>query len=428
MNNNNRVAIFQAEWPLQIHTLNAAIMLAREGVNVDIFLYKVALISEIDIIKKFKNIKVYSFEEPKVHTNNDINHIFLWKNIQKIRDFLEIKTRLKNIFDIFELFLFAIGNHDFFIPQNITNDVLKAIKDKQFKVFIGVEKLGLIWATQISKIVKTSVIYYSLELYDMDQFSTWRLRRIKKAEEAAHKGTLSTIIQDSRRGKVLFKYNSVIPKNVFYVPVSVIQDDAVEVTSNDLFFNIIKKLKLRKNQVLILQFGKLERFGLDLAKIAQGFPENWTLVLHDGLAENFWNKSSLIRKIKEVNVNNKVILSTEKLTSIQIQDLIRSSNIGLVFYPQIDLNNYLTAFASEKLALYLSQKIPIISFNYEGYEHIEECKCGVIIPSLNEITPAINLILQEYKTYQENTSVVFQEYYNFEAKFMSVIDFIKEIK
>jgi len=123
--------------------------------------------------------------------------------------------------------------------------------------------------------------------------------------------------------------------------------------------------------------------------------------------------------------HDKFIFSNELVPSEQIIDVISSADIGLVFYTAETENDLLTAFSSEKLALYLQQGKPIIAFDYPGYRKLmDECECGVLIHSLSDLPQAIETILADWDRYSRNALKCFNLYYDYSRNFMPVIEWI----
>lgn len=409
-----RIGIFQADWPLQSQTANCAFMLARAGYEVDLFLNNVPQYFDIQSSPEFQenpniHLHIYGNREDDLHFPFPLrsNKIFLKKlNTLMARLFLRMLITMR-------------------WKQSVINEaVLKQsadfIEGKNFRLFIGIEKKGLLWAGNMGDRFSCPYLYYSLELYTKDHpdaMLTYLDRQIKKAEAVYHKKAAATIIQDAARACVLFEDNGVPPDGLtFYVPVSLLGAARQERSS---FFNY--KYKLPPTQKIILQFGLFynRRFSAELIDVARQFTSDSTLVLHGySLSESYQN-------IIENKCHDKFIFSNELVPSEQIIDVISSADIGLVFYTAETENDLLTAFASEKLALYLQQGKPIVAFDYPGYRKlINECECGVLIHSLSELPQAISTILADWDRYSRNAVKCFNKYYNYSDNFTPVIEWL----
>jgi glycosyltransferase involved in cell wall biosynthesis len=203
-----------------------------------------------------------------------------------------------------------------------------------------------------------------------------------------------------------------------YVPVSLM---GPIVMRRSTFFQ--EKFRIHPQHILILQFGNIseDRFSLELTDIAQQFPDNWHLILHG------FGEEAVIRTIQSHNTHQRALLSLERLPTSLIPDMASSAHIGLVLYSYHPVNDRLTAFSSEKIALYLQCGLPIIGFAYPGYEFFEQQGCGVLISSIDQLPDAIQRIANEYDTFQANAYRCFMKYYEFSKNFSKVVTFVKNL-
>ncbi|MEA5573954.1 hypothetical protein [Calothrix sp. UHCC 0171] len=410
------VGIFQAEWPLQCHTLNSAIVLAKSGFNIDLFLYDTHIIDDFETLYQSSNINIYIFDEP-----------YNGENYSGTQLLYRLRRKLfKQLNKFIEPYLYH-SNNDNFIPYYVNKNVFKIAKSKQYECLIGIEKLGLVWAAKLANKINVPYVYHSLELHSNNHpycNKSLHIKRLKKAEEKYHKSSYATIIQDEDRADFLFKDNGIKSEEdkIIYLPVSLLGDAFPE----KLTF-LQEKFKIDKNQLIILQFGQASRFGIELTQISQKFPQEWTLAIHDGLLSNLWGDDTYIKKLQSIDTKKRVIFSTDKLKSKQIKDLVASAHIGLVLYSNSCENDILTVFASEKLALYLQCGLPVIAFDYPGYEIIEQSKCGVLIKTIEDLPNAIKIISNDFDKYRLNAYKTFIKYYQFEPNFEKVIKMIKNL-
>jgi len=416
------IGIFQAEWPLQCHTINSAIMLSQAGFYIDLFLYKTQVFIEIEQVKAIPNINIHIFTEDCTHVSGkNIN----W--LRRIKGYYRFQKILSKILDIY-LFRFRVSQDtplSYFIPNHVNQEIDVITSGKHYQCFIGVEKLGLVWAGNVANKIRLPYLYHNLELYTKNHpiyHSSIRMKILKKNEEKYHKLSSATIIPDEKRAEVLFKDNGVTKSNIVYLPISLLGN--IYENKSNVFPG---KSKLSEDKVVIINFGQIRRLGLELTQIAQKFPNNWNLIIHDGLIISEWKDNAFIEQLQKIDVEKRVKFSLEKLNSQSIKELVASAHIGLVLYSNYCENDYLTVFSSEKLALYLQCGIPIIAFNYPGYEIIEQCNCGVLIEEIEDLSSAIAKILSDYNTYQVNAHKTFTQYYNFENNFNHVIRTIKEL-
>lgn len=420
-----RIAIFQANWPLQVHTFNCAITLAKANFQVDIFLYKTFHsfdIVDLRELDQYNNIKVYN-----IGNNISKKKLFSAKSRKYLKSnfepLLSQYMRVRSFFK--DIYYYLIRRRaSVLLPGWVLQNTINLMKDKFYHALIGVEKNGLIWAGQIAECFNVPFIYYSLELYTDDYFSKYIIKsfyfkKLRATEIKYHKKAHATIIQDVERAKVLFQANQ-IPMTgavIFYVPVSLL-GKSIKANSNFVYNLSEKNIKDRK---IILHFGKInDNILFKLVESAQQFPDNCILLLHGDI------NAQIISKIDDIDINKRVLISTKMLHYKEIWKVIKSADIALSLYLPFTDNDRLTVFSSEKMARYAKCGIPFISYNYPCYVNFaNEDHSGVVIQTLNELPEAINEILTSYKYFQKNAYKTFYKYYDFEHNFNKVIRYLK---
>ncbi len=409
-----RIGIFQADWPLQSQTANCASLLAYAGYEVDMFFHRVPQYVDILSLPAFQ-------ETSRIHLHilghqaYDNPPSFPRQRNQKIVP--KLKTFVEQYFVWTQQIL---GKKQPLIAEAVTRQASAIIEGKLFRLFIGVEKKGLIWAGIMGDHFQIPYIYYSLELYTKDHPDAMRTpldRLLKAAEESYHRKAKATIIQDIERATVLYEDNGLTGKGLtFFIPVSLL-DNPQEGKSTFLR----DKFNLPSTQKLILQFGLFydRRFSLELIDIAKKFPMEQTLILH-----GFSLSKSYHRQIQK-KLHHRCILSQELVPSSNIGKVVASADIGLVLYTAETKNDFLTSFSSEKMALYLQHGKPIIAFDYPGYRQLmDECECGVLIHDLSELPSAVNTILENWDHYSKNAFRCFSLHYDFNRNFKPFLDWL----
>jgi glycosyltransferase involved in cell wall biosynthesis len=408
------IGVFQADWPIQKHTLYLLNGLAEEGYHVDLFCFKTLFIHLPKEYCKSDSIHVHD-----LFPHEAFNQLYKSLPAKVKRHFRRLASGLQ------EKFLLFAKNYERFIPKEVVENVFRIVQGKYYVAFIGIEKLGLVWASQVAKNLQKPYLYYSLELYTSQHPLAKRndfWRRLKVAETYSCKQSVAIIIQDEKRAELLLKDNQLKSHPIIYLPISLPGEPCCLKKSNYLR----EKFLLSDDKVLLLQFGKVTRYGEELIKLAQTFPDNYVLVLHDGLIGNLWNYEELIVRFKELDYNHKVIFSLEDLNDEQTLELVASADAGLVLYTDRYDNDRLTIFSSEKIALYLKCGLPIIGFRYPGYDLLEATKSGVLIDAIEEIPDAVRGVIDESIEYRKNAQKLFVEKYKFEKNFQELAHFLGE--
>ena len=308
------------------------------------------------------------------------------------------------------------------------DQALNLMAGKRYRCLIGVEKQGLIWAGLLARKLRVPVLYYNLELY-IDEGDYWRAIMPREADHLAfwclllgerlhHRRAAATIIQDPDRARVLCQHNGLQMSGatILYVPVSVL---GTPYRQRSHYLH--DALGLPHGQKIILYFGHLweRRYVLELTEVAQRFPDDWTLVLHGE------GSDATVQKIKAIDRGQKVMLSRTMVPAERIQEVIASAEVGLLFYSGETDNERLTAFASEKIALYMQCGIPFVGFDYPGFRRLmEEEHCGVVVSRLDQLPEAIGEILACPDTFRQSAHRAFAKYYCFADNFAKVVDTI----
>lgn len=402
-----RIAVFQYEWPLQSYSKDLVEKLSENGYRVDFFSFNASKHNFIKISEK-KNLRIHSCEKiPFIlyhHSFFPFNIVL--KVLNKIRWIR--RKRFEKLFSNSET---GIIDPDVLIP------VYSFINKKKYKCFIGIEKKGLIWAGILSSHTKTDLLYYSLELYVDDHPQIPELEfAIREAEKKYHAISKATMIQDAFRAKILFQYNQISSAETILIPLSV---RGLPYQNHNKYFQ--KKFGVQ-NKSLILYFGMINegRFCTEYAKVARSLPNDMAMVLH-GFGENEY-----LDFLRLEFANEKLILSTDFIDDSKLLELVSSAKIGLSLYHNEYSNDRLTAFSSQKIALYCQCGIPFVAFRNESYEKLTSAfKCAELIDTIDELLPAINRIDQNYTAYSESAFKAFNAYYNFDKNFEVLHEYLK---
>ena len=400
MPSHGNIAVFQAYHSLQIHTLNVVKYLRESGYSVDLFL----------LFQDGIHVQYVNLQENQIFDYSDCSPS--WKSQTNI---------LKRNLGALRYYVIEPILSKFLIPNIVLKRTKEQLAKKQYVCFIGVEKNGLVWAGLMGKIFKIPYLYYSLELYTDEYYAFTRphkrLRfwRTRQLEKRFHPGAHATIVQDEVRGTVLMTMQNI------YLPVSIAGKPIFQ--KSDLLH---EKFHISKKKRIILQFGLITgaRLSDKIAEAVQHIDNKWVIVFHGAVTEE-----GIIDRIKKINSNNNIILSTDLIASSLIDEIIESVDIGLCFYDNKVQNDFHTGFSSEKLARYLQCGIPVIAFDYPTFKlSVEKNKCGVCIKGLDELPIAIQKIENDYNRYRENAFKTYRSTFEFKCQFKKVLNFIDHLE
>ncbi len=436
MQDNRRIAFFHSGWLVESQTANAVTMFADAGYDVELFTYNRPPSQEyvnFEELKKRTKAEIYQlwrFDETssKPVTPKPTNGTPTLK--QRFKSFL--RTRFPSVAsshlflrNAYQSYCLRRGLAETLLAPGLVDRALKLMAGKQYRCLIGVEKKGLIWAGLVARKLQVPFFYHSLELYTDEDYCCRMLgeephafRRLRLGERLHHRRAYATIIQDADRARVLFNDNGLdrSKANVFYVPVSVLGDPYKQRSRY-----LQESLRIPCGRKIILYFGNIweRRYVCELVKVAQTFPDDWVLVMHGPTS------GSTTEKIKELDEGRKVILSLELVPSEQIQEVIASADVGLLFYSGQSHNERLTAFSSEKMALYMQCGVPFVAFDYPGFRRLAEDEgCGLVISRLEELPDAIGEILSSDDKFRQRAQRAFCKHYSFAKSFAKVVEAI----
>jgi len=380
-----RIAIFQYEWPILSYTINLATKLAESGYVVDYFTKDCSLnFADFNQLKDDKNVFM---------------HVYAAKKKQKIGNIIiSLIPFVDRTFNV--------------ISNNVLSESVDIIKNNAYTCFIGIEKKGMIWAGKVAEINHVPYLYYSLELYveDMPFFQNDKtFVDLRKEEIKYHKLSRATIIQDEMRAEVLLKANEIKKMDLIYIPISILGG-----INEKRYHYFHEKYNIDRNKKVLLCLGQItkNRLSFELAEIAQSLGDEYVMVLH-GPGER-----KEVDKLREKYSCEKLMISNTLVPHEMLKQLIASAHIGLVMFRNEYFNERLTAFSSEKIALYLQSGIPIVGFDIGNYRKLMNiCHCGELIGNFDELPPVIDKIMSNYRYYSQKAFSAYNDHFNFEKHY-----------
>lgn len=429
-----RVAVFQANWPLQVHTTNVVELLTRRGYAVDLFLYGVprdfadvsvpAVNEHVSIIDlsslahdESSNV-VATHPAPANPTATAIRQSSLLRPakllVRRLRAWRETAK-----------FLLRIGDLEHVLPTGVLESSGGHLRRKRYRLFIGIERAGLIWAGEMGRRLGVPTAYYSLELYtnDSPQFSGRPFRRLKRLESRYHRRSRATIVQDSDRARILLADNRVRERAVVvhHVPVSLL---GMPLREKSHYLH--DRLGLAHHLKIILLLGQVhaERYSHAAISAAQDFPEDWVLVVHGPAYGNV----QLLADLTRLNTRGRARISTDLIPESELADLVASADVGLAFYSPATVNEYWTGRASEKVARYAQAGVPMIAFDYPSFRGVfERYTCGRVIGEVSDLKGELETIFASYNAYRNGAFEAYEKVYEFSNHFERVVDWVDSL-
>lgn len=382
------INVFQYDWAIQIHTVNLANVAVEKGYTVNLFLCNCS--EFVCPISAFDNkVNIYKFTKKNSFLKRKINNLF---------------------YKLFRSHIW-IDRVDDEILEWSTSKIDSSVKN----VLLGIEKKGLIWAGALSKKINATLIYYSLEIYFENPgfIEKRQYNYLRQNEIEYHQLAQFTIIQDWFRASHLLRNNNYPNSKLIFCPIS-IRTDNVSVNEELI-------IKRQKNPI-VLYFGKIYqyRFLEEICNLTNNENTNYKVWLHGYCDLHYKEVLLKIGNDSRLNFTNVLLPYNE------VKAYIADATIGICLYRNNDCNDRLTGFSSEKIAVFLSLGIPIITFFNETTDFLfSKFKCGISINHINELDEAINSILLNYHSYSNESLSAFNKIFNFDKNIEGLFQVIE---
>ncbi|MGZ4947378.1 MAG: hypothetical protein ACXV5N_13560 [Halobacteriota archaeon] len=308
--------------------------------------------------------------------------------------------------------------------------------DEDFLCFIGVEPSGLIASTLAADALRLKrripVIYYNQELLLDNECHTVDSKALKALERTCNQDCYLTIVQDKQRARYLRDDNRLGTDSVICVPVSGIAEPSV--TKGTFLHDVCG---IPKGKKVLLYVGTLASWAMctEMARAAQNWRDDFVLVLHTWREGND-PYTNLIRTLAD---NNKVFLSQRFVDWRQMPELLSSADIGLAFYRSSGTTLFETddpsknffeiGHSSNKLVQYLEVGLPVITSDFPSLRGIVDgYGCGECAKDPDEIEFLAERIFQDYDRYRANTLHCYESEYDFMKHFKEVVNRIRELE
>jgi glycosyltransferase involved in cell wall biosynthesis len=281
-------------------------------------------------------------------------------------------------------------------------------KERDYSIAFGIDPQGLIAATFAMRKRGVPVVYVSLEFL-MDDRLVWG-RAMRVLERYSAKRATCTVIPGEDRAHYLQKHLSLRPEQCFILPNTRIGQ--ARYYRGDF---LRKRFNIPPGTKIFLQAGGIApwNMSLELAEVAQTWPQDWALVLHGFAYDN-----SYLERIRALTAKGRVFLSTDLVSLEELDSVIGSANIGLVFYSKENENHQHISLASGKLADALRCGLPVITSPSPGIEKmLSDHKFGRSVDHPRDIALAASYIFKDYSTYTENSLACYKAKFDFNGSF-----------
>lgn len=282
-----------------------------------------------------------------------------------------------------------------------------------FDLVIGIERSGLEIAARFAEKSGVPFVYYCLELYIEDHPEYPRFKWKRRSEIESHRRAAATIIQDQSRWNALREANGPVSDEVFFLPVGVprLAERAAQAAP-----------AAEPSTVLYLGLIRPTRFADELLAAAPALPSGARMRLHGPISRDY-AKTLAGRRLPD-----NVTVTTELLDEAGVVELVESAAIGLSLYRRDYANDRITAFSSQKLAMYLRAGVPVITFASESYaELFSRHRCGEMIDDFAELPAAVGKILERRQEYSRAAREAFAAIYDIDQYWARLAEFLTRV-
>ena len=422
-----KVAIFQSDWLLQIHTLNLIDGFALTGWSVHVYFYNVdkSLVNGFQLAQADR-VRLHEYSDCSSLVELSRSTAFLdwrWKDALRPRFnhkpsvsciLLEVLKIAKRSLTYLPTYLRwrIFGNINNMFSSGILHDAVDACRGERYDLVIGVEALGLILAERATRSSRRELAYYSLEI-ESHTLKPYLLGELQhRLEMKSLQKCQFTLIQDEMRWSILQASSKAFHVKPQFIPVS-LRGKSSPIKTDYLF----EELNIHKGKKILLSLGYVScsRYFSELINASSDLPDDWVLVFHGPALDE--EKEMISKALSSLEKRN-VFWSSKLCDPSEIGAVVASATAGLALYSNHDANHALTAKSSEKIAYYAKACIPIISFDYPSYIRLfEECEWGVAIGSVKQLASAIRALDVDYERYASNAGEAFRLVYHFDRHF-----------
>lgn len=310
------------------------------------------------------------------------------------------------------------------IRRHFVENVATATRGRHYDAVIGVDMLGLAAARPLAARHRVPLVYWSLEIMFLRDFWSPVWRRIKRRERADHGAASLLVIQDAEREHALCAENRVSNVPTLFIPNSPRGQVAPDLGRD----HFRRQFRLRDDTQVILHAGSIceGMRSSDLAACAATWPDNQMLIFHSHTPIDL--HTHYYRDIVTSGAE-RVLISTQPVPYDELDSLMAAADVGIVIYDStLGPNFQLLAGASGKLSHYLRCGVPVISVDNPSIARVlEEHQCGIGVDRVEDVADAVQTILADHANYRDRATQTYQDQFEFEKHFHSLLNFLEGI-
>lgn len=393
----SRVAIVHPAATFETHpTLrNAALLLARAGHRVDVF------------IRRHPTLVPPQFEEDEIRVRFSPDSVLRLREMSLPSRGLRLAARVGAA-----------------VIESVW--LTKVLLRQRPRLVIGVDPDGIVVAAAAGTLLRVPVAYFSLEILLGGEVSSLRLRLLKLLERRASRRAAFVLVQDEERAEILRRENGLSESRFLLVPNAPL---AATVGAGSRYWH--ERFGLPDDEKIVLYAGSYAAW-TGLAEIIESthtWPPGWSLVVH-------LRKKPPTPELERLQsrASDRVLFSTEAVPQDALDELFAGAEVGIAFYVvQPDLwyaqeNLRTVGLSSGKIAYYLRAGLPVIVNEGTSLaEFVREEECGVVVEQPEETGDALARIAAAYESYSVESRRAFRERLDFARGFDEVVRFVDQL-
>ena len=320
----------------------------------------------------------------------------------------------------------SLGNWGRFVRGRKSHRMLRSEK---YDLVFGVNAEGVVAAFDYHKKWRVPFVYLSYEIFFKNELYEKARLRLKREEIEASQFADLTIVQDPRRGYLLFQENNVSKKRMFWLPVSPKMEGIARKSDY-----LRKAYHIPDEKWVVLHSGSFEKwtYAEELLQSAQNWSDNVVLVIH--CKQKGGKRRRNIRKILNKDKRSNIIISTTPLERSAYEQMVSSADIGLCLYKEVAGDPFLQknirhiGLSSGKFAYYTKYGLPVISVRSKTYTELaNHYNFGEDLEQFSELSGAMHRIMADYDRYSRESKSLFREKLAFDLYGESLIEKISTI-
>jgi len=303
----------------------------------------------------------------------------------------------------------------------------KIINYKRYNLIIGVDRQGLIAASELHKITGIPYIFISFEIMFEEETSA----EYKLPEREASKEVAAWIVQDDVRAAQLQRENHLDPLNKILLPVA---SAGVGIKRES---RLRDRLGIPRSWKVAISMGHLDKCSMisQIINSIADWPDDWALIVH----ARYGHTSAILAEYlsKNANLLNRKIFVSDAATEFvdDMGDILSGVNVGLAFYmPEYEgkyrhftgNNLKYLGLSSGKISTYLRYDIPVIMNDIGVYaEEARTFKFGCVVNHPVHIKDYLAEISRE--EYSKNARNYYSEKLDFNIYRHNILSLIDEM-